>query len=58
MLIKKQQITNKKNEMQSSMDVSEINKNMTTMPLMRPKFQQNKLNLRGIAARNKIKDIN
>ena len=40
------------------MDVSEINRNMTTMPLMRPKFQQNKLNLRGIAARNKIKDIN
>lgn len=30
---------------------------MTTMPLNKPKFQQNKLNVRAIASRNKIKDI-
>lgn len=27
------------------------------MPLNKPKFQQNKLNVRAIASRNKIKDI-
>ena len=34
-----------------------MNKTSTTMPLSKPKVQQNKLNLKAIASRNKIKDI-
>lgn len=35
-----------------------LNKTSTTMPLATPaKFQQNRFNLKAIALRNKIKDI-